>query len=272
MPFILEGWIGGQSVGVIILVIGFAIFCQSRRREALGGFALAVCLFKPTILVLIVPMLIVRRRYRALAGFFSGAAVMCGLSWLAVGGRGLTDYVRLMLVYAKVKSIAPEVFQTHKYVDLASFMRLLTSNQTTLLPVVSAAVSVAVLSVLAYFWWTSDGKWSTMEKLAWASALAWTPVLSPQCAIYDVTLLVPSTLLMFSALSCYDPACVSQSKETLRSLVVLLYLISWITQPVAVATGVQIITIAIIAIGVYALRIAWSSRSGIDPTKHGGRL
>ncbi len=266
MPFVFDGWIGGQSVGIIILVIGVAVFCHSRQREALGGFTLAFCLFKPTILVLIVPMLIFTRRYKALAGFFSGAAVMYGFSWLTVGQKGLTDYTRLLLIYAKVKNIAPEAFRTFKYVDVTSFMRLLTPNQTTLSVLVPVAVSVVILLVLIYFWWTSDGKWTPMGQLSWATALAWTPVLSPQCAIYDVTLLVPSVLLMASALKCCEPGFVAQPNEALRALVVLLYLTAWFTQSVAVASGIQVISLVLGAIGGYAL---WMERKLATPRLEG---
>jgi hypothetical protein len=99
--------------------------------------------------------------------------------------------------------------------------------------------------------------------LAWAAALAWTPVLSPHCAIYDTILVIPALLLTADHL-----AREAEGKDWLQRpfavLVLLVYLVPWFTQPLAAATRVQVDTLVMIALAISITRLAARSAVAVN--------
>ncbi len=93
-------------------------------------------------------------------------------------------------------------------------------------------------AVVLWITWRRSTDW----RIGWASALAWTPVLSPHIAIYDTTLLIPAVFLAVSSCGL---------ARRLRWLIVALYLTAWCTQAVSEAVGVQILSLVIVLLGVY---------------------
>ena len=75
-PFAIETLVNGQlsTIGFFALALAF-LFDDSGRPFA-SGLALAVCAYKPTLLLLLVPMLIVTRRFKVLTGAVSGVAAL----------------------------------------------------------------------------------------------------------------------------------------------------------------------------------------------------
>src|SRR5206468_11873114 len=124
-PFLGYTWLGAQ-----ISVIGFgaaalALSEEDRGRPFWSGFALSLCLYKPTLLVLIVPMLIVSGRFRQCVGFLAGACVLTMLSVLVVGVDGTAAFVDKLRGII-VRSTTPAgTFNPYRYVDLNAFFRLL---------------------------------------------------------------------------------------------------------------------------------------------------
>ena len=75
-PFILYTWLGAQISVIGFCAVAFTLCEEDRGRPFLAGMALSMCLYKPTLLLLLLPMLMVTRRFRLLAGFATG-----GLCW-----------------------------------------------------------------------------------------------------------------------------------------------------------------------------------------------
>ena len=57
------------------------------RRPLIAGLILGALCFKPQLALLVPLTLAVTGRWRALAGFFAGALILAGLSWLAFGAE-----------------------------------------------------------------------------------------------------------------------------------------------------------------------------------------
>jgi hypothetical protein len=155
-----------------------------------------------------------------------------------VGYEGCVGFVRFLTTYAEAERAAPETLKSAwKYVDLRSAVYPAFYHPTLWSSVVLAILVVAGAALLWRSWRRSDD-W----RLAWASALVWTPVLSPHCAIYDVSLLIPAVILA---------APTQKSSDWFLPLVTLVYLTAWFSQPFAAAVGFQPLSAAIVLLGLY---------------------
>lgn len=88
MPFLVECLAGGQTSAVGFFSLALAIQQERRGHHVLSGLALSLCAYKPTLLLLVVPMLIITRRYSTFLvlspAVESSGSFRC--SWLA--GKG----------------------------------------------------------------------------------------------------------------------------------------------------------------------------------------
>src|SRR5262245_19581719 len=93
-PFIMESWLGGQLSALGFFAFSLAFYLEQRRQPLICGMALGLALYKPTLLVVILPMLLIGRRFRNLLGFGLTALLLGGVSILAVGWEGSLHYAQ----------------------------------------------------------------------------------------------------------------------------------------------------------------------------------
>ncbi len=242
-PLALECWLGGQiaSLGAVIVAATLALGFR-RNRPFAAGLALAGLLYKPTLLVLLLPLAVAGRRGRLLAGFATGAAVLAAVSVGVVGIEGVVGYARLLVGYGRIGAGGGAAFRTAKYVDLASALRLL-----GLAPPPSRAI--ALLIGLALGGWLVRTAWRVGPRagptadLTWAAALCWTPVLGPYGPVYDLTLALPGLLLASDALA------VAPDRDRFTAGVRTLYLAALVAPALVVSIGIQVATPAALALG-----------------------
>ena len=255
MPFLVECLAGGQTSAVGFFSLAVALSSEQRGRRLLSGMALSLCLYKPTLLVLIVPMLILTRRYVTLIGFTLGSFFLALVSWLIVGWQGCLNYLKLLLVFADASASAQTtVLKSWKYVDLNSFFRLLLENFVYWRWAATGIVVLVMLMLLIKVWWEANRAEQNQRHLVWAFTLTWTLVLNVYLGIYDTTLLVLSVLLTTQVF--YQRANKSpfEFPPVYKLLLLLLYLVPWVTQPLARLTGVQVFTVLLVLFGSYQLR------------------
>jgi hypothetical protein len=237
-PFLFEGWVSGQTCAVVIFCVAAAVYLRQQGREFSAGMVLAILAFKPTLMLLLLPMLVVTRSFRVLFGVAASGLVLLALSVWAVGCDGCLGFLRFLARYAEAERVAPEILKASwKYVDLRSAAYPIFLHPSLWSSVV-LAVSVAAAAILLWRTWRHSTDW----RLAWASALIWTPVLSPHCAIYDSVLLIPAVFLAAPA---------EKSSDWFLPLVMLVYLTAWCSQPIAAMTGFQPLSAAIVLLGLY---------------------
>ncbi len=101
-------------------------FCeQDRQRPVLSGLALSVCLYKPTLLLLFLPMLLITRSYRTLGGFVAGGLALTGIA-TAIQGIGVwPGYVRMLFSFGSAALRTRGYKVLTLYVDLSTFSALL---------------------------------------------------------------------------------------------------------------------------------------------------
>jgi hypothetical protein len=233
-PFCMYVLGGGQVSAVGCFVFAIALYLGNTGQSFLSGLALALLLYKPSLVVVIVPALIFARQFRVLAGFACGSICLCIVSWWMIGSEELIHYGRLLLAFSG--TLGFEGSRTAKYVDLGAFVRLLFHLNLGVIP---------LLLVLPCAYFFRHNPWTTIPA---------TLILNAYAPIYDLVLLVP----MVIAFGKID-----------RSLAAV-FLLSLIAVPVAQMTGVQALTPVLIYI---AWRMAWHPPSLERPVfKHPKRV
>jgi len=253
MPFLVECLAGGQTSAVGFFCLALALSSERRGHYFLCGLALSLCTYKPTLLLLAVPMLVITRRYKTLMGFIAGCGILALVSLLLVGRNGCVGYINTLLYFTDASTSAETGLRSWKYVDVNSFFRLLLGHYPLLRWVLTAATFLFVLPFISRVWWVSDLKLRDEQGLLWAMTLAWTVVLNLYVGIYDSTLIVLSVLLTADVL--YREAVKGQLAlpSAFKMTLILLYVIPWITQPIARLTGFQLYTPVLALLGGYQL-------------------
>lgn len=221
-PFEFYTLRGGQTSAFGFFALALAFFLQHNRREVGAGLALSLLLYKPPLLLLLLPMLAITRQWRLLGGFVAGAAALGLLSLLLVGTSGLAGYATVLKLFYKAGISPTEVFQAWKYVDIGAAVRLLTHKPT-------GAARFAILIVVfpfLYFAWRKLGT----APLSWAIAIVGTLLLNLYSPIYDCTLLTLGVMY-------------AQPEKIGRTLLLIVFVLSFLTEPLARLIGIQIFTI-----------------------------
>src|SRR5262249_35758112 len=112
----------GQPSTIGFLAMALAFREDQREHPFLSGLALSVCLYKPVLTVLFVPMLLLTRRFRTLIGYGAGAVAGAALATLVEGPRVWKGYLDLMFSFGRThalteRSSLPLVI----HVDIPSF-------------------------------------------------------------------------------------------------------------------------------------------------------
>jgi hypothetical protein len=253
MPFLVECLAGGQTTAVGFFCFSLALACERWDRRLLSGLALSLCAYKPTLLILTIPMLLLTRRWLTIAGVAMGSAGLGLISLLTVGRDGCLAFIQRLLSFANASTAVEITYRSWKYVDVNTFFRALLGGQPYLRWFLTAAVFVVGLSFLFRIWWRAPSD-SDTQKIVWALVLTWTLVLNIYLGIYDSTLVVIGALLLL------DPLYRNRDLERpvfssrLKFMLLLLYLTPWVTQPIARLTNVQIYTIVLAGFGVYLIK------------------
>ena len=250
-PF-MECWLSGQASAIGFAAAALALRCESLHKPFGAGLCLALCLYKPPLLVLLLPMLVITRRWRVLGGFAAGSLALAGVSLLAVGWRGCLVYAKLLIEYPDIINSELVIFPKWKFIDLNNFLGLLLGSRVGIRRIVWLVIVLAIVPFLVRLWWLSV-KWGPDRRtLAWAATLTWTLVLNIHTGYYDAILAVPG--LMITADVLYRRA--GTLSLGFKLLLALLYVVPWFSQHLARWAGFQPFTLILIALGSYQLILA----------------
>ena len=261
-PFLVECLAGGQTSAFGFFCLAVAIALENRSRFW-SGVVLALCAYKPTLLLLVVPMLLVTGRWLTLAGLAVGTFILSLISLAVVGLQGCVNFVNRLLFFTNATASTEGGLRGWKYVDLNAFMRLLMPHQTYARWAITAVIALVVIPLLVAKWWRL--REASQRRLLWALTITWTPVLTIYMGIYDSTILVLAGLLLTAEF--YSRGYRSDSLPFIyKCFLLALYLSPWFTQNIALMIRVQIYTLAIAAFGIYQLflregaRLRWQSQ------------
>ena len=240
-PFLFSTLINAQLSAVAVCAAGTAIYQERRGKYFVSGLALALLMYKPTLLLLLCPMLILTRRFRTALGFVSGAAILLAVSTIFAGAQIWQAYFRLLLNFGRLTGLnGSSRLELRKYVDLSSFLAAASGTFPSAGKLVFIAVGVISVITLALLLWRSAKSGQPAQWLAWAATLTWTLLLNVYVPIYDSVLAVLAVILTLGALRDlkWDIA-----SEWITLLAVTTFAVSWKTVSFAQQYHVQLLSI-----------------------------
>ena len=165
------------------------------RRDGAAGLVLAACLIKPPLAVVPALFLLTTGRWRALAGFAAGGALLGAASLALVGPQtALVAYPRLMLASMDWRS-EYGIDRPHMFGWNGVFSLLLGGHMPALERALTATASLATLAAAVFVWRRLDRE-QNMPGLALALTSA-TVLLSPHIHLQDLQIMIlPAALLV----------------------------------------------------------------------------
>lgn len=252
MPFLMETWIGGQVSVLAFFAISLFVYCRAKGWKYLAGLALALALFKPTLIAIPVLMLVCGRRWRMLAGVGTGATALALGSFLTAGVQGCLTWLETLKFYGRLATGPAAAFRRNKYVDLGSFCHLLLGNWSGLAQILATLVTIAGIAILAAAWWKSSNWDRGSRDLLWAATFSGALVCNVYSPIYDVILIVPAVALAANAI----PKPLTADREKFAGWLVLLYMVPWLTQSFAEFLRIQPFTLVLAGFAWWSLALA----------------
>jgi Glycosyltransferase family 87 len=244
-PFLGYTWLGAQISTLGFLSIAMTLALEDRGRLVASGLALSLCLYKPTLLLLILPMLVATGRPVQLAGFAAGAALQAVL-WLATGAAASVTAFRYELTwYIEQATAARQFFNPYRYVDVNAFFRLLPYGRSSAATVLLVIIVCAMAAALVATWLRTRRADRPARLLAWAATIAWTPVLNIYVPLYDTVIVAAAALIAVAAVEARG----WRGWHRLGPALLLVYATAWIGELAARAIRVQIFTLALGAFG-----------------------
>jgi hypothetical protein len=255
-PFLVECWIGGETSVFGFMGFSLSYFFYKRRRCILAGCALGICFYKPTLLIIILPILLVIKQYKIIWGIVLSGMTLILISFITVGWDTCLKWFYFAFGFVKYSAGKTEILSTYKYVDIVAFLRLLLGrfNESQWI------VLLVIYLIWSFYFLFSLKKIKTecfyIRDLLIASILTWTAVINIYFPIYDTVILVIGVVITINSLYHHSSDLSSAINSNLKSILCLLYLTPWITQYFAKYIGFQPYTLILIAFGIYQLLMA----------------
>ncbi len=250
-PFL---WIvlGGQIAILGLFGMAVAVASDLRGRTTLSGLALALCLYKPTLLVLVLPMLLVTRRYRTLNGFAVGTGVLCGLVTVVEGPGVWAGYIPMLLNFGStaVSAGGAGYRRLEIYMDLPAFASLLHVPPSWTGAALLTFSAGGAATLLVHAWWRHRAADPKVRMMLWVTTLTWTLILNAYVPVYDCLLAVIGMIATYAVLEGFRDSVLMGRFLAASALTVVA---SWFTIDVAQSSGIQSLTVMLAFLGMVQL-------------------
>jgi hypothetical protein len=253
-PFLFECWIGGQLSAIAFCSFSLCFAAMQRHKPFTGGMALGLAFYKPTLLLLILPLLVVGRRWRMILGMTVTGFALVLLSLALVGWDVNVGYLNVLLSFQKSTSGGDLEIRTWKYVDLNNCLRLLVGNESAIRLPLLAAIGLIPSMFLARLWWVYERLDHGLQRQLWAATITWAPVVNLYFGIYDSILVVESLLIAAATVRLQCRSSTPMTESGFAYLTLAIYLAPWFSQNLAALTGVPVYTILLMVLGTCQIR------------------
>jgi hypothetical protein len=254
-PFVFGTLLNGQLASVAVFSVGLAIF-QERHSNPFGsGLALSILAYKPTLLLLLLPMLFLTRRFRTLLGFIFGTVILIVVATAFTGIQIWPAYANMLGHFGHSTGLRGQsALQLWKYIDFVSLSYAIPGGRTRAGVAILICLISTVVPGLGLLLWKSVKGGRSAQYLAWAATLTWTLMVNVYVPIYDSVLVTIAVVLTLGALRDLDWS-VATGWITFLSL--LIFAVSWKTEALAQGHGIQLLSIFIVALGLAQLFILY---------------
>ena len=261
-PFLFECWLGGQLS--VLAFCSFAVcFAALQREQPLyAGMALGLCIYKPTILILVLPLLVIGRRWRILLGMCITGAAFALLSVLLVGWNVSLGYVDVLLAFSRRTSGGELEIRVWKYVDLNNCLRLIFPHMKPVQQVLLVVIGMIPFAALSVAWWNYERLEAEVRRLLWATTVMWIPLLNLYFGIYDSILILQSLVITAALIVRRSPVENPLVQSGFAEFMLAIAIVPWFSQNLAATTAIPLYSLLMAVIGSYQL--GWVYRSTPD--------
>jgi hypothetical protein len=250
-PFFWGIFVNGQLSAIAVFAVGLAFYQERRSRLFLSGVLLSILVYKPTLLFLIVPMLLLTRRFRTLAGFVTGSALLALVSTVFDGIGIWAVYARFLALFGRVVGLnGQRTVQLFKFIDIGSCLQAIDGGRSKLGHAILIPIATVVLAALAFLLWKSARSGKPAQALAWAATITWTLLLNVYVPMYDSVLVAIAVVLTLGAVKELEW---SAAMRWTTLLCISLFAISWVSLDIATHHGLQLLSIALAILGLAQL-------------------
>jgi hypothetical protein len=245
--FLYYNLVVGQLATIAVFATGLGIYLERRSKPVFSGLALSILTYKPTLLLLIVPMLLLTRRFRTFFGFAVGTTVLIAASTVFGGLQIWPAYAHFLESFAATAGVHGELaIKRWEYVDLNSFSFAIPGGRSWIGLAIFASALLGLGIWLARLLRKSAGAGDAAQNLAWAMTLTWTLVLNVYVPVYDTLLVAVIVTLTVGALR-------EVKRTNATGWVILLAIgisaVSLKAENIAQNHGIQPLTILILLLG-----------------------
>lgn len=181
-----------QLAPILLLSYTAAIYCLQKKQDVPAGLWLILMVLKPQQFLPFLAFLAGTKRWKTLAVCGVGFVVLTGIAFALIGPQGMQNYSALVSSPDSVKYMQPELTPTLR----GQLLRIVPSAYSTIF---SATSAIYLLSIAIAF--ALGRRFANQEKSILLGVLTVMPlalVLSMHCHVYDLLLITPTILLLFS--------------------------------------------------------------------------
>ncbi|MGC2162334.1 MAG: glycosyltransferase family 87 protein [Silvibacterium sp.] len=250
-PFIVSTLTSGQLASVAVCAVGLSLYQEEHGNPFRSGLALAVLAYKPTLLLLLLPMLLLTRRFRTLVGFAAGAVAIVLATTALAGIHVWAAYADMSRYFAHTTA---SILLRWQYVDLhSSFVAVSGGGFRIGIALLICIIGASAIGLACLLWKSTTRNRST-QWLAWASTLTWTLLLNVYTPIYDSALIALAIILTLGALRHLGWSIASRWTKVMA---LIIFTVSWITESFARNHGIQLLTLMLLVFGVAQLLLLY---------------
>jgi Glycosyltransferase family 87 len=265
-PFVFGTLLNGQLASVAVFSIGLAIFQERHSNPFCSGLALSLLAYKPTLLFLLLPMLLLTRRVKTLFGFMFGTVILVVVATAFTGIQTWPAYAHMLAQFRHSAGLRDQsALQLWKYIDFVSSSYAIPGGRSRAGVAILICLTSTIASGLAVLLWKSVAGGRSAQYLAWAATLTLTLIVNVYVPIYDSILVTIAVILTLGALEDLEWS-VATGWITFLSL--LIFAVSWKTEDLAKSHGIQLLTIFLAALGLGQLFILYRVNRQYDRSVH----
>jgi len=223
---VLAALIQGQDSLWILLAYLVAFLVFRRGRDFPAGMLLGFALIKPQLVLPFAFLVMLRGRWRFMAGLVSSALILTLISTLIAGPSVVIHYPCMLLQMNDSRHAATFHLFPETMPNLRGLLTLLLGSAA---PPSALNLSIGILSLALLFWAGRQLAWKRAFELSFALALVATLLVSFHLLVHDLSLLIIPAFLLLSHLNVYERKW-SQSKILRVAPLALLFTVFLVMQ------------------------------------------
>jgi hypothetical protein len=266
-PFLLVLNLGQlSSIGFFAMTL--ALCEEDRGRPFWSGISISACLYKPTLALLLIPMLLVTKRYRTLVGVAAGGAILAVLvavlqgpgAWHGYGGVLFSAASAAIRFGAWLPSTGGHfgLNVLRFYVDMAAFSALLPGGHSLIGRAIFISIAALVGFSLTRAWRKTEKGGRDARSLIWATTITWTLILNLYVPMTDSILIVPS---MVATAAILGRSRIKGMTRYLRPFWLLIPAAPILTSLLGDSARIQLLAVVISLFGILQFKIVAKNRT-----------